>query len=275
METKGICPVVFIGDKIKTCKDINSLFINPFETKLETDKAREKAIMSIYKNCDNTDELNYWYMSRDEINSLSNLDAIITYLITNISDLTMNTLIAFMEESFSTAKSSNKESSTSETTSESIGRFFTPDYFNIDIYKEVATAISVTNINLVCCSDFDFQKLYINMDMCMSRIYSYLVAKIFDPFIVRHVTNALTRNDGLDRLYDLLYYKCYSAVAETYPSTQVEYAFCTSVLREVMEKNLVGFRSGLIMIARSAALMCTNKESNNILKLESINNSEK
>ena len=53
METKGICPVVFIGDKIKTCKDINSLFINPFETKLETDKAREKAIMSIYKNCDN------------------------------------------------------------------------------------------------------------------------------------------------------------------------------------------------------------------------------
>ena len=26
METKGICPVVFIGDKIKTCKDINSLF---------------------------------------------------------------------------------------------------------------------------------------------------------------------------------------------------------------------------------------------------------
>ena len=277
METRGICPIVFLGDEVKACGDINSLFVNPFETKLETDKARSNAVISIYERSKNEKDIAMWDALRIAINRKSHYDAGVAFLVTNISDLVMNTLIAFIQDSIAPKKMSIDDKETGEVSSNAIfvGSFFSDDYFNIAVRDEVTNAVIASQIDACFCSGIkEFDKIYVTMDMCMSIVYSFLVTKVFDPFIVTHVMNALTRNDGLDRLYDLLYYKCYGEDVKSFPSAQVEYAFCTSVLREIMENNLITFRTGLIMIARTAAMMCVNKESNNILMLESADDSE-
>lgn len=278
METKGICPVVFVGDEVKACSDINALFINPFETKLETDKAREKAVISIYERSKNRNETMMWDVTRIAINRKSHYDAGVAFLVTNISDLVMNTLIAFIQDSITPTKMSIEDKETGEASSNAmfVGGFFTDDYFNINVTDEVTNAVIASQIDACFCTDNikEFDKIYVTMDMCMSIVYSFLVTKVFDPFIVTHVMNALTRNTGLDRLYDLLYYKCYGEEVKSLPGAQIEYAFCTSVMREIMENNLIAFRTGLIMIARTAALMCVNKESLNILMLESNDNND-
>ena len=277
METKGICPVVFVGGEVKACNDINALFTNPFETKLETDKAREKAIISIYERSKNKNETMLWDATRIAINKKSHYDAGMAFLVTNISDLVMNTLIAFIQDSITPAKMSIEDKETGEASSNAmfVGGFFTDDYFNINVMDEVTNAVIASQIDACfCINSKEFDKIYVTMDMCMSIVYSFLVTKVFDPFIVTHVMNALTRSTGLDRLYDLLYYKCYEEEVKSLPGAQIEYAFCTSVLREIMENNLITFRTGLIMIARTAALMCVNKESSNILRLESDDDSE-
>lgn len=262
-ENNTICPVTFINDKIETNKDINGLFLNPYNSKMHCDQYTSAMIKEIKKqDVDNNKLYKNWRYNVNYANNRANEVSIKTYTVTNISDLVRNTLIKFIEDVFYSrdmiGKVKNIETGSILSQSETVGTFFGGNFAsNINIEEEVKNSITCANIFLHFDEKTTAQMIYVIMDMKMSALYSILVANVFDRFIVEHINVALS-NQSLDQLFNFLYYKCYREDPKEIPNAQFEYSFCASIMREIMEKNLVNFRVALVSIAKNISLMIYN-----------------
>lgn len=262
-ETTAICPVSFIDNKIVTDKDINGLFMNPYNYKINFDQLHGTMINEIQRNYKDKDSRSFrdWrydiQYTTERVNSL----ALKTYMITNISDLVRNTLIKFMEEVFfdkETLKAAEAEGfKAPNTQAECIGSMFGGCFESkINIEEEVRNALSCSNLSQMFNNDdrLTVQMIYVLTDMKMSALYSMLVSNVFDRFIVDHVNVALT-HQSLDQLYTFLYYKCFNEDPKELPNAQLEYSFCLGMMREIMDQCLINFRAALVCVSKNISLM--------------------
>lgn len=262
-ETTAICPVSFIDNKIVTDKDINGLFINPYNYKINFDQLHGTMINEIQRNYEDKNSRSFrdWrydiQYTTERVNSL----ALKTYMITNISDLVRNTLIKFMEEVFfdkETLKVAEAEGfKAPNTQAECIGSMFGGCFESeINIEEEVKNALLCSNLLQMFNNDrfITAQMIYVLTDMKMSALYSILISNIFDKFIVDHVNVALT-HQSLDQLYTFLYYKCFNEDPKELPNAQIEYSFCVGMMREIMDQCLINFRAALVCVSKNYSLM--------------------
>ena len=261
MKETAICPVSFIDNKIVTDKDINGLFINPYNYKINFDQLHGTMINEIQRNYEdkNSRSSRDWrydiQYTTERVNSL----ALKTYMITNISDLVRNTLIKFMEEVFfdkETLKAAEAEGfKAPNTQAECIGSMFGGCFeSNINIEEEVKNAISYSNLLQIFDDRLTVQMIYVLTDMKMSSLYSMLVANVFDRFIVYHLNVSLT-HQSLDQLYTFLHYKGFNEDPKELPISQLEYSFCLGMMREIMDQCLINFRAALVCVSKNISLM--------------------
>ena len=96
----SICPVTFIDNNIVTDKDINGLFMNPYNCKIHADQHYGAMVNDIQRKQEdpNSRLFKNWRYNVDQFNERANSSVVKTYMITNISDLVRNTLIKFINE---------------------------------------------------------------------------------------------------------------------------------------------------------------------------------
>ena len=263
MKETAICPVSFIDSNIITDKDINGLFMNPYNYKIHSDQYCGAMVSEIQRKQEDTNSRSFknWRYNVDQFNERANSSVVKTYMITNISDLVRNTLITFMEEVFfdkETLKAAEAEGfKAPNTQAECIGSMFGGCFESrINIEEEVKNAISYSNLLQIQMFDdmLTVQMIYVLTDMKMSSLYSMLVANVFDRFIVDHVNVALT-HQSLDQLYTFLHYKCFNEDPKELPNAQLEYSFCLGMMREIMDQCLINFRAALVCVSKNISLM--------------------
>ena len=257
----AICPVSFIDNNIVTDKDINGLFMNPYNYKIHSDQYCGAMVSEIQRKQEDTNSrsFKYWRYDVEKFSKRANSSVVKTYMITNISDLVRNTLIKFMEEVFfdkETFKMAEAEGfKAPNTQAECIGSMFGGCFeSNINIEEEVKNAISYSNLFQIFDDGLTAQMIYVLTDMKMSTLYSILVSNIFDKFIVDHVNVALT-HQSLDQLYIFLHYKCFNKDPKELPNAQLEYSFCLGMMREIMDQCLINFRAALVCVSKNISLM--------------------
>ena len=258
----AICPVSFIDNKIVTDKDINGLFMNPYNYKINFDQCCGAMISDIQRNYEdkNSRAFRDWRYDINYTTERVNSMALKTYMVTNISDLVRNTLIKFMEEVFfdkETLKAAEAEGFKAPSTqAEFIGSMFGGCFESkINIEDEVKNALLCSNLLQMFNNDrFTVQMIYVLTDMKMTALYSILISNIFDKFIVDHVNVALT-HQSLDQLYTFLYYKCFNEDPKELPNAQTEYSFCLGMMREIMDQCLINFRAALVCVSKNFSLM--------------------
>lgn len=257
----AICPVSFIDNNIVTDKDINGLFMNPYNYKIHSDQYCGAMVSEIQRKQEDTNSRSFknWRYDVGQFSKRANSSVVKTYMITNISDLVRNTLIKFMEEVFfdkETSKMAEAEGfKAPNTQAECIGSMFGGCFeSNINIEEEVKNAISYSNLFQIFDDGLTAQMIYVLTDMKMSALYSILVSNVFDKFIVDHVNVALT-HQSLDQLYTFLHYKCFNKDPKELPNAQLEYSFCLGMMREIMDQCLINFRAALVCVSKNISLM--------------------
>jgi hypothetical protein len=70
--------------------------------------------------------------------------------------------------------------------------------------------------------------------------------------------NITYASNSLEAMYKKLYKEAYDEKCKTIPDIPTCYTFCTSILREIMDKYCMNFRFSLTEIAKSAAIMANN-----------------
>ena len=286
MKETAICPVSFIDNNIVTDKDINGLFTNPYNYKINSDHHYGAMVSEIQRKQEDTNSRSFknWRYNVEQFSERANSSVVKTYMITNISDLVRNTLITFMEEVFfdkETLKAAEAEGfKAPNTQAECIGSMFGGCFESrINIEEEVKNAISYSNLLQIQMFDdmLTVQMIYVLTDMKMSALYSMLVSNVFDRFIVDHVNVALT-HQSLDQLYTFLHYKCFNEDPKELPNAQLEYSFCLGMMREIMDQCLINFRAALVCVSKNISLMIDqlNKSAkeNNLLTDKKNRNSE-
>ena len=258
----AICPVSFIDNNIVTDKDINGLFMNPYNYKIHSDQYFGTMVSEIQRKQEDTNSRSFknWRYNVEQFSERANSSVVKTYMITNISDLVRNTLITFMEEVFfnkETLKAAEAEGfKAPNTQAECIGSMFGGCFESkINIEEEVKSALSYSNLLRMFDDDrLTVQMIYVLTDMKMSALYSILVSNVFDRFIVDHVNVALT-HQSLDQLYTFLHYKCFNEDPKELPNAQLEYSFCLGMMREIMDQCLINFRAALVCVSKNISLM--------------------
>ena len=276
MKETAICPVSFIDNNIVTDKDINGLFMNPYNYKIHSDQYCGAMVSEIQRKQEDTNSRSFknWRYNVEQFSERANSSVVKTYMITNISDLVRNTLIKFMEEVFldkETFKMAEAEGfKAPNTQAECIGSMFGGCFeSNINIEEEVKNAISYSNLFQIFDDRLTAQMIYVLTDMKMSTLYSILVSNVFDRFIVDHVNVALT-HQSLDQLYTFLHYKCFNEDPKELTNAQFEYSFCLGMMREIMDQCLINFRTALVCVSKNISVMIDQlnksaKESNLII----------
>ncbi len=260
--TTVICPITFMGKEPQPNESINALFTNPYDTKMVTDLTHSAMCDSIKAQTKNleSDHFMDWASEVTTASYNASSNSIMSYLVTNITELCYQCLIKFLSSTFTLEAMKGEDNcepgSYCPSQAELIGGFMR----DIDIEKLVTLAITCTNMPTVNQQNFTPQQIYVIVDMCMDSIYAILAAKVFNAFINDHMNVAVQRG-SLDRLYELLYVECYGEPEDhniNIPAVDVEYAFCSSILREKMEDILMEFRTALMMVAKTASCMVVN-----------------
>ena len=171
----AICPVSFIDNNIVTDKDINGLFMNPYNYKIHSDQYCGAMVSEIQRKQEDTNSRSFknWRYNVEQFSERANSSVVKTYMITNISDLVRNTLITFMEEVFfdkETLKAAEAEGfKAPNTQAECIGSMFSGCFeSNINIEEEVKNAISYSNLLQMFDDRLTVQMIYVLTDMKMS-----------------------------------------------------------------------------------------------------------
>lgn len=261
-----ICPVTFVNNKLNDNPNLNGFFINPYATNIQMDFCHADLLDDIKDfNADNFDSESYLRFATKlkHTETRAAYDSIMAYMVMNISDLVRNILISFIQNALLPNDKANAAKildNKSNTIADYLSGYFTDEFVTFDIEREVSGAIAEVNIadyHSIYDTEKDYQQIYLLVDSKMSSLYSMLVANIFEKFIVTHVFNAL-KLGGLSVLYKILHLKCYGDEPKTHPNAQTEYAFCCGIMREIMDEELVNFRSGLIMISKTVSEMIYN-----------------
>lgn len=238
-----ICPISFINEKQAKSTDLNDLFIAGFRDKVCNDYSHSLLLDEIKNSFDFsnlTPDQSSWLneIRNYEYDAFS--DAITSYLICNITDLTINTLILFMQ----------KLSMPNNLIDVNLDQIVN----EIKVRDVVAsTVLGVFGRSFV--REDSFEQTFMSIDTKMGSVYSILITKVFDAYVEAFVS-ATAKCSGLKELFETLYAVVYKST--DYPKNQSYsnmYVFCSTILREAMDNETLNYRCGLKNIAETATMM--------------------
>lgn len=244
-----ICPISFVNKEIVCDPDVNGLFTNPIESKISVDVVNSLTIDGIKNSIISSDNSKGWSCSLQDLDRIAYNDSIMSYLVMNITDLSYNLLIRFVESVFSTGKDIANDA-------DLVNTFMGSNFIKSDIRNEVINALNLRFTSPIY--NISINQVYLEFEMCMDSVYAIMVAKVFDKYITDHIQLAID-NNALKTLYDAVYYKCFDKDPEVSVSMQTMYAFCSSMMREIMGECLLEYRKMLMLIAKTASYMVIAK----------------
>jgi hypothetical protein len=242
-------PVTFINNEIYSGTDVNGLFTTAYESKLAANTTYDLFLNEIGNNVKAARHL----INRASSNSA---DAVIdNYIIMNVSDLIQYTLNSFINDTFS-SKVDEIGLYRGEMLMDGIDvRAIVAKYITSNMYPTM-TQLKET-YRCKTNNDPDPSLYVVMMDQNMNGLYAYIINNVFDKYI-ENVMNITYASNSLEAMYKKLYKEAYDEKCKTIPDIPTCYTFCTSILREIMDKYCMNFRFSLTEIAKSAAIMANN-----------------
>lgn len=238
-----LCPISFISEeKIENTSDINSMFLMPYEMKLVNDINNATIIsdMNIH------DETSLKHLI--QYNTIANTDSILGYMISNIYDITINNLLALINEI-------SIEGNMQETAID----------VNIPldrdiIYKEILDAHNnfANQIDvLLNTQKFNRNYVYITLNTFMNTVFTVICSKVFDRFIV-DLTAEIFFKGSANAVATEIATKIYgNDITEPMDSYAI-YSFISSLFRSMAQSKLANLRGALIQIADTTTNMICN-----------------
>ena len=250
-----ISAVTFVGNKAMQDADVNTMFVQPYMMSQVTNLSNSIMMdhqKSIYldENCNNDDKMKFmtWasYNDRAELASLAS--QITSYIIQNCTDLIVSTILRFNNEALQIGTKKSSECF-------GVANMVSPN----DIYSEL---INVVPSKVYSMCEYievfvDGSRAFFEFNILMDDILSHIVARILNMYII-DITTSLGENGEVENLYRMLFFKCYNAQCTTLPSIADQYAFVTSIMRNMMEEYITELRGAFAMIAQSSANMLVN-----------------
>lgn len=238
-----ISPVTFISGEPSTDQSINALFTSAYDAKIVADLGHSLMIDEVKKTISDPEDDVFYNWAKDvyyqDRQGLS--DAIMSYAVTNITDLTYSTLLRFLGKF-------------NENDHNMIGRYLVNDVVNFDIQSEVTNAMASSGF----CTNREYtpDQIYIINQMAMDTVYAMLYTKVFERYIINHINHAL-QIGAFEALYNVFYYANFEEDPKSYPDVQTMYAFCSSMFREMFEPFAQDFRCALMLVAKTISAMVT------------------
>ena len=250
-----ISAVTFVGNKAMQDADVNTMFVQPYMMSQVTNLSNSIMMdhqKSIYldENCNNDDKMKFmtWasYNVRAALASLAS--QITSYIIQNCTDLIVSTILRFNNEALQIGTKKSSECF-------GVANMVSPN----DIYSEL---INVVPSKVYSMCEYievfvDGSRAFFEFNILMDDILSHIVARILNMYII-DITTSLGENGEIENLYRMLFFKCYNAQCTTLPSIADQYAFVTSIMRNMMEEYITELRGAFAMIAQTSANMLIN-----------------
>lgn len=238
-----ICPISFVnGEQAKT-KDLNELFIAGYRDKVCNDFGHSIMLDEIKGSFDYKDltpDQSAWLTDVNRYEYAAFNDSILSYIINNVVDLTVNTLILFMQEL----------SMPDSLMDVNVDQIFS----ELDIRRIINNAVAeLFNDGFV--RGESPEQTFLLIDMRMNSLYSVIVTRVFNAYIDLFMSITL-KCSGIDELFGTLFLIVYNSAE--YPADQSysnKYVFCTTILREALDRQTMNFRLGLKRIAEVATAM--------------------
>ena len=241
MERNPINAFSFIGEELKSSENMNELFIAGYRDKVCTDYTHSLAVDELKQdiNYNNPSDLHIDWM--DDIIMADNKslgDSVMQYLTDNITDLTINTLILFMQQLGMPIR--------------------LIDHYVANMLKQ-DNNIRNQIIDIISSMHFPVSRNYPDfalfqvLDTSMSSVHAKVVSFIFENFIDTIAASALSET-GIEQFYEMIYKMVYDdEVIETSYSNM--YNLCMGTMREILDHNTMNYRLGLMQIASNAVSM--------------------
>lgn len=242
--TDLICPISFINEKQSISTDLNELFIAGFRDKICTDYTHSMGLDQIKKTFDYNDlseQQSAWLSDIAQYEYDAFEDSVISYLICNITDLTINTMILAMQSL--------------KMTNDLIDGNLCQIINELKIRDKITSAVVNIFGDSLVRQDSPYQ-IFTSISIKMSSLYSLVVSKIFDKYVEMFISSVANAS-GIDLLFKTLYTLVYDS--DNYPKNESYsnmYVFCSSILREAIDNQTINYRLGLIRIANVATNMC-------------------
>lgn len=248
-----ICPISFVNENQKRSTDLNELFIAGYRDKICSDYTTSKMIDFIKNSYD------YGNLNNDQIGWLNDVsmveykafkDSIISYLVCNITDLTINTLILALQ-------SLNMPNELIDNNLDFIIN-------TLKVRDIVLTTVAGNFMNdaeyLVSDKRLNtIEQIYILINMKMNTVFSVIVARVFDNFVEKFLATCAT-SGGMSVIFETLYMLVYKD-KDWDPNTSYSnmYSFCAAIMREAIDNYTMNYRKGLMDIAlTTASMICNN-----------------
>ena len=242
MKNEPICPFSFIGEKFTENEDMNEIFIAGYRDKVCSDYTHSLCIDEIKEsiNFDNpTDTQIMWMKDIKYFDNVTLGNAILQYLIDQTTDLTINTLIVFMQNAGMPI----------ETIDCFVADLHGPD----KIREKIEEIFSETELPIARIYP-DFAQFQL-LNIALGSVYSKIVSRIFETFIDKIMS--MIASTGINDFYAMVYRMVYDSdpVPTTYSNM---YNLCMGTMREILDRETINYRGALMQIGLNAVKMVSN-----------------
>ena len=240
MENQVLCPFSFIGEKVEENEDMNEMFIAGYRDKVCSDYTHSLFIDDIKEtiNYQNPTDLQIsWMQDVKYFDNVSLLNCIMQYMVDQITDLTVNTLILFMQ-------SAGMPVETIDT--------FVSDLLGEDRIRDQIVEI-VANTELPISREYPEFAQFQLLNIAFSSIYAKIVSTIFENFIDK-IMSLITKN-GIKDFYALVFNMVYGTDPVEETSYSNMYNLCIATLREILDQQTMMYRQSLMLVANNIVKM--------------------
>ena len=270
-ENEVICPVYFDGKALRKDRNINSVFTSGFDVFRIMNKLNTKVAEGYFKEDEESVDKNF--LINTQRYAIRNCAA--TYAKANIFDLVIQTMNAFRTEIITTY----------------------PGCFVFHFGAEETDKLrDILNNKIAGCSDNPKSKTeaFLRGNLNGICVYNEIYFNIFESTIVNSMNQFLGNNarivnnnmkciddtdnteSFLDYVYRKMYKDCYGddSDIDLSISFELKYNFISSILREIMSKDLANLDIGINAILYNAGLMMTYSTTDPMNKALGIKSSE-
>lgn len=240
MENQVLCPFSFIGEKVEENEDMNEMFIAGYRDKVCSDYTHSIFIDEIKEtiNYQNPTDLQIsWMQDVKYFDNVSLSNCIMQYMVDQITDLTVNTLILFMQ-------SAGMPVETIDT--------FVSDLLGEDRIRDQIVEI-VANTELPISREYPEFAQFQLLNIAFSSIYAKIVSTIFENFIDK-IMSLITKN-GIKDFYVLVFNMVYGTDPVEETSYSNMYNLCIATLREILDQHTMMYRQSLMLVANNIIKM--------------------
>lgn len=232
-----ISPISFVKGQLESDSRLNSMFMMSYETKLVSDVTSSRIIDSCKKDLLNSGDRYAQHMIASIDNNAFD-DSIMSYIISNVLDLTINTLVR---------ASSNVYGIFSEEELAMIPKF------NIEVDKVkniIARSIHAVN------NTENIELNYVLFNSLSDSIFAHLLSDVFEPAIGQF-TVLCGPNSG--KIYKAMFKYYFNSEPNNVEDPGTVYTFISSIVRDIFQVELIVLREALVGVAHTCSAMLSNR----------------